>query len=270
MYDDVHPSAPSDHRPARLVPLRRRGVPADHGGDPDAAALLLSGRGPAALRARALFFLSPPAPGLLALPGGALRRRCGSGCRVSGRPLGAGIFLVGPGDRCARRCCSSSATTSRPFFSRSSGGGGLGGALRRTGTSRPGRWPGSRPRSISPPPWPRRSRCRSLVLLPLLPEPAGSPQHGSRGPSPPRPAARRDARLYWSLRYAVLGTLLGGYGFWRDPCQTGPRSPWHYRGKILAEIAGGRFSPAAVSVLGRSRRRSSLAVSSCEAAGPSC
>ena len=86
------------------------------------------------------------------------------------------------------------------------------------------------------------------VLLPLLPESAGSPRTNL--------AARLRLilphavmlALYLALRYAVLGTLLGGYGFAVTPSDW-PALALALPGKVVAEFMGGRFSPAAVLFL---------------------
>jgi hypothetical protein len=82
------------------------------------------------------------------------------------------------------------------------------------------------------------------VLLPLLPEPAGS-----------RPMSLRERLrlalphaaalgLYLGLRYGVLGTLLGGYGFTVTPAGL-PVLALELPGKIAAELMAGRFTWAA-------------------------
>jgi hypothetical protein len=86
------------------------------------------------------------------------------------------------------------------------------------------------------------------VLLPLLPEPAGGP----RADLATRlrlvlPHAAMLA-LYLALRYAVLGTLLGGYGFAVTPAGW-PALALALPGTVVAEFAGGRLSPASVLFL---------------------
>ncbi len=80
------------------------------------------------------------------------------------------------------------------------------------------------------------------VLLPLLPDPSGR-----RFPERLRRALPHGIALilYLGLRYAALGTFAGGYGFTADLPSLALALP----GKIAMEIAGGRFSWAAV-VLG--------------------
>jgi hypothetical protein len=85
------------------------------------------------------------------------------------------------------------------------------------------------------------------VLLPLLPAPAG----GRRTDLAARlrlalPHAAALA-LYLALRYAALGTLLGGYGFVVTPSAL-PAFALALPGKVAAELLGGRLSPAAVAV----------------------
>jgi hypothetical protein len=79
------------------------------------------------------------------------------------------------------------------------------------------------------------------VILPLLPEPAGS-----------RPTSLRERlrlalphavalSLYLALRFGVLGTLLGGYGFAVTPSGL-PALALELPGKIAAELMAGRFT----------------------------
>ncbi|HKI06523.1 MAG TPA: hypothetical protein VKK31_31395 [Thermoanaerobaculia bacterium] len=85
------------------------------------------------------------------------------------------------------------------------------------------------------------------ALLPLLPEPAGG-----------RPVSLRERLrlalphaaalgLYLGLRYGVLGTLLGGYGFTVAPSGL-PALALAMPGKIAAELMAGRFSWAAAAL----------------------
>ena len=86
-----------------------------------------------------------------------------------------------------------------------------------------------------------------ILLLPLLPPPGGQPgeQHvGFRERfrlALPHAAA---LALYLALRYAVLGTLLGGYGFAVRPSSL-PVLALELPGKIAAEFVGWS-SPAAI------------------------
>jgi hypothetical protein len=122
-----------------------------------------------------------------------------------------------------------------------------GGALRRTGTAA---WALA---ALSAALYFAASMAKEIavplaVFLPLLPAPAGSPRTDL--------AARlRFAlphavmlALYLALRYAVLGTLLGGYGFAVAPADW-PALALALPGKIVAEFAGGRLSPVAVLFL---------------------
>lgn len=79
------------------------------------------------------------------------------------------------------------------------------------------------------------------VLLPLLPEPAGGKPVSLRERlrlALPHAAA---LGLYLGLRYGVLGTLLGGYGFAVAPSGL-PALALALPGKIAAALAAGRFS----------------------------
>jgi hypothetical protein len=87
------------------------------------------------------------------------------------------------------------------------------------------------------------------VLLPLLPEP---------GPAGSRPISLRERLrlalphdaalgLYLALRYGVLGTLLGGYGFAVTPAGL-PALALRLPGKIAAELMTGRFTWAAATL----------------------
>ncbi len=86
------------------------------------------------------------------------------------------------------------------------------------------------------------------VLLPLLPEPAGSRRTDLAARL--RLALPHAAMLvlYLAIRHAVLGTLLGGYGFAVTPADW-PALALALPGKITAEFAGGRLSPSAVLFL---------------------
>jgi len=86
------------------------------------------------------------------------------------------------------------------------------------------------------------------VLLPLLPEPAGGPRTDLAARLRLVLPHAAMLALYLALRYAVLGTLLGGYGFAVTPAGW-PALALALPGKVLAEFAGGRLSPAAVLFL---------------------
>lgn len=81
------------------------------------------------------------------------------------------------------------------------------------------------------------------VLLPLLPDPAGS------RPTDLRERLRRALPhglaliVYLGLRYAALGTFAGGYGFTADL----PALALALPGKIATELVGGRFSWVALA-----------------------
>jgi hypothetical protein len=82
-----------------------------------------------------------------------------------------------------------------------------------------------------------------VAILPFLPPPAGGP--GFREHlrlALPHAAA---AILYLAIRFAVLGTLFGGYGFVVTPSDL-PRLALELPGKIATQIVGGRVSPVAV------------------------
>ena len=86
------------------------------------------------------------------------------------------------------------------------------------------------------------------VLLPLLPEPAGGPRTDLAARLRLVLPHAAMLALYLALRYAVLGTLLGGYGFAVTPADW-PALALALPGKVVAEFAGGRVSPAAVLFL---------------------
>jgi hypothetical protein len=104
------------------------------------------------------------------------------------------------------------------------------------------------------------------VLLPLLPEPAGSLPVGLRERlrlALPHAAA---LALYLGLRYGAIGTLLGGYGFIAPPSGLALELP----GKLAAELMAGRFTwmtavlcaaltAGVLSLLPRSRRAAGIA-----------
>ncbi|HEV8578785.1 MAG TPA: hypothetical protein VGX68_06835 [Thermoanaerobaculia bacterium] len=84
-----------------------------------------------------------------------------------------------------------------------------------------------------------------VAVLPFLPVPAGAPQSGFRQRSRLAMPHAAAALLYLGLRYAVLGTPFGGYGFIASGSSL-PRLALELPGKIAAQIVGGRLSPAAV------------------------
>ncbi len=84
-----------------------------------------------------------------------------------------------------------------------------------------------------------------VVLLPLLPSPAGGRPMDLRERLREALPLGNALTVYLGLRYAALGTFAGGYGFTADL----PGLALALPGKIAMEIVGGRFSWAAV-VLG--------------------
>src|SRR6185295_7183559 len=200
------PSALSPHPSSLLVLLRRRGLPRVPVQAPHSPALLLAGHGPPAVRHRPLSLLSPPSPGLLPLPGGALWRPA----PLAAAPLGGGRRVDLP-----RRT-----------------GHGLAGApplrppLRR---SHPPRQPGRSGVGCCGAACARRGGLEMVHALgrAVL---RGLHGEGDRG------ASRRAASP------AALG---GGYGFVVTPAAL-PRLALELPEKIAAEILGGRLSPAAL------------------------
>jgi hypothetical protein len=84
-----------------------------------------------------------------------------------------------------------------------------------------------------------------VALLPFLPPPAdGQPTTFRERLRLALPHAAA-AVLYFGLRFAVLGTLLGGYGFVVSPSGL-PVLVLELPGKIASQIVGGQLSPAAV------------------------
>lgn len=84
-----------------------------------------------------------------------------------------------------------------------------------------------------------------IVLLPLLPSPAGDRHPGLAARLRLMMPHTALLVLYLILRYAVLGTLLGGYGFIVDPAGL-PALALALPGKTAAEFVAGRLSPAAL------------------------
>lgn len=82
------------------------------------------------------------------------------------------------------------------------------------------------------------------VLLPFLPSPARSRSTVLSEPALLALPHAAALLLYLGVRFAVLGTLFGGYGFTVAPSGW-PRLALELPGKLATELAGGRFSPAA-------------------------
>jgi hypothetical protein len=84
-----------------------------------------------------------------------------------------------------------------------------------------------------------------VAVLPFLPPPAGGSKAGFRERLHLAMPLAGAAILYLTIRYAVLGTPFGGYGFIVTPSAL-PLLALELPGKIAWQIVGGRLSPAAV------------------------
>ena len=83
------------------------------------------------------------------------------------------------------------------------------------------------------------------AILPFLPPPAGSPHAVLRDRLRLALPHAGVAVLYLAIRYAVLGTLFGGYGFVVTPSDL-PSLILELPGKLALQIVGGRLSLAGI------------------------